>query len=379
MYNDFTKNFTLNNTAKITFSKPDKYEFKKTTIKPLMIKNERAWQVEQFDGTKAFHTTVYENKLLDYIKHNVINNYKEINIVQTEKSIVLKKNKKGNVFEKITKNKNPIKINLNHNVKKQYILAEGMKIEPLVDLGVFNEEYKVIKSKYNKYRQINKFVEIIDNALRKEDINKFTILDFGCGKSYLTFILYYYFTVIKKAEVKIIGYDLKQDVVDDCNKIAKKYKFKNLSFICGDVANADTGSAYIDMMISLHACDTATDYALHKAIKQNIKYVFSAPCCQQEVNAQIKTDDNINVMLQHGLIKERFSALLTDAIRCEVLKLQGYDVGVIEFVDFDNSPKNLMIRAIKNPKLKTQIVSKQLQELTKNLNITPKIIELIKK
>ncbi len=379
MYNHFTKNFTPNNTAKITFSKPDKYEFKKTTIKPLMIKNERAWQVEQFDGEKAFHTTVAENDLLEYIKTIIIGNYKEINIAQTDKSIVLKKSKKGAIFEKVTKNKKPIEINLDHNVQKKYILAEGLHIEPLVDLGVFNKEYKVIKSKYNKYKQINKFVEIIDNAIKNEDINNFTILDFGCGKSYLTFILYYYFTVIKKADVNIIGYDLKQDVVDDCNKIAKKYKFNNLSFICGDVANADTGSTHIDMMISLHACDTATDYALHKAIKQNIKYVFSAPCCQQEVNAQIKTDDNINIMLKHGLIKERFSALLTDAIRCEILKLQGYDVGVIEFVDFDNSPKNLMIRAIKNKKLKTANTSKELQSLIKNLNITPKIIELIKR
>ncbi len=376
MYNHFTKNFDFKNTAKIIFSKPNKYNFIKTTIKPVIIKGEKTWQAEQFDGEKVFHTTVTKKSLLEYIKSNLIDNYKEINIVQTDKSTVLKKNKKGNVYEKVTKNKTPIEINLDHNVQKQYILAEGLPIEPLVDLGIFSKEYKIIKSKYDKYKQINKFVEIIDNAIKSCDINNFTILDFGCGKSYLTFILYYYFTVIKKMDVNIIGYDLKQDVVDNCNQIAKKYKFDKLSFICGDIATADIDGTHIDMMISLHACDTATDYALHKAVTQNIKYIFSVPCCQQEVNSQIEADNALNIVLNHGLIKERFSALLTDSIRCEVLKLHGYDVGVIEFVDFDHSPKNLMIRAIKNKNTYNNIASKQLEDLTKYLSISPKIIDL---
>lgn len=377
MYKEFKKIFLTNEIVKITFSIADKaFEFKKTVIKPVEIKCGKVYHVENFDGQKAFHKNLSDAELLLYIKEELIEHYREVNIVAKDSSTVIKKSKKGKVMVKTTASKESRVVDLTHNKQKQYLLEEGMEIDALVDLGVFNKSYKIVKSKYNKYKQINRFVEIIDHALKDVDINNFTILDFGCGKSYLTFILYYYFTKIKGANVNIIGYDLKQDVVDNCNDIAKKYEFNNLEFINGDIAEAEIKGMHIDMMISLHACDIATDYALDKAIKSKVKYIFSVPCCQHEINSQIETSSVSDIMLKHGLIKERFSALLTDAIRCEILKLKGYSVDVVEFVDFDHSPKNLMIRAIKNKTAKLHI-KEALRPLMMEYNIKPALLKLL--
>ena len=223
-----------------------------------------------------------------------------------------------------------------------------MIIEPLIDLGVFTKEGKVVNSKYDKYKQINRFIEIVDDVFRKNPINEgesFNVLDFGCGKSYLTFLLYYYLSVKRKLNVKITGYDLKADVVKKCNELADKYGYNGLKFIVADVKEDKLSDEKIDMIVTLHACDTATDYALDFAVEKEVKYIFSVPCCQHEINAEIRKGGDFDIMLEHGLIKERFSALLTDAIRVKALENAGYSVDCLEFVGFDASPKNLMIRA----------------------------------
>ena len=232
-----------------------------------------------------------------------------------------------------------------HNREKAYILREGENIPALVDLGVFTRDMKIVRAKYDKYKQINRFVELIDQEFSQSGRKRITILDFGCGKSYLTFILYYYFSVKKGMDVKIIGYDLKEDVVARCGQIAEKYGYGGLEFVRADVTRDRLYDREIDMIVSLHACDTATDFALDYAIKKNAEYIFSVPCCQHEINAGIGKGGELDLLLSHGIIKERLSALLTDSIRAAVLEDMGYQVDMIEFTDFEHSPKNIMIRA----------------------------------
>ena len=214
---------------------------------------------------------------------------------------------------------------------------------------------------YDKFKQINKFIELIDHSFKSINMDNITILDFGCGKSYLTFLIYHYFVNIKKINAKIIGYDIKKDVVKTCNDIVKKYNYRNIEFILSDVKKDKLFEGKIDMIVTLHACDTATDYALNFAINNKVKHIFSVPCCQHEINESISTAGDFDVLLQDGLIKERFSSLLTDSIRAEVLRANGYSVDVIEFVDFAHSPKNIMLRANLNSTKKSMKSIKDLQ------------------
>lgn len=230
-----------------------------------------------------------------------------------------------------------------HNKEKKYIFSEGMIIPPLIDLGVMTPEGKVVKAKYDKFRQINRFLEIINDSIKTEE--KLKIIDFGCGKSYLTFILYYFLKVVKHIECDIIGLDLKEDVIDECNQIAEKYGYdSHLKFLKGDISSFKECKD-IDMIVTLHACDTATDYALYHAICMKCRYIFSVPCCQHEVNAQLPAT-YLHTINKFGILKERFSALMTDAIRANILQYSGYKTQVLEFIDFENSPKNLLIRAV---------------------------------
>jgi SAM-dependent methyltransferase len=327
------------------FSKDE--EFNKITIRPVIIKKKPCFQAERFKNNQVFHLNITEPELSAFLE-NIFQKYAQICVFKSGVTVTFAVSKNGKIKRSESKNNlNPKAQNAENNRKKEYIFNEGENIPALVDLGIFTPDFKIVKSKYDKFKQINRFIEIVNDAFTNYTNENITILDFGCGKSYLTFIIYYYFAEVKKKNVKIIGYDLKKDVVENCNKVAEKYGYHNLKFVVSDVTKDVLYDEHIDMVISLHACDTATDFALHYAIKKNVKFIFSVPCCQHEVNKTIKKGGDFDILLKHGLIKERMSALLTDSIRASVLEDMGYNVDVLEFVDFSHSPKNIMLRAKK--------------------------------
>lgn len=337
------------------------------------------YQIEKYTDKQVFHENIdvedLEEKLLGYVEGN----FKQVSAFASDVTFELKISKKGKVFLGKKKSDNAKVANKSHNKEKNYILKEGMIIEPLIDLGVFTKEGKVVNSMYDKYKQINRFVELIDDEIKKNDYKELTILDFGCGKSYLTFVLYYYFVEIKKIDVKMIGLDLKEDVIKKCNDIAKQYKYDNLHFELGDI-NGFKYNNKVDMVITLHACDTATDYALYNAIKWNSKMIFSVPCCQHELNVQIKSDE-LSLITKYGIVQERVSALMTDSIRANLLEAVGYKTQLLEFIDISHSPKNILIRASKS-KISNEKKEKSLNEvrsIMNTFNLNPTLYKLLEK
>ncbi|MDU5110038.1 MAG: SAM-dependent methyltransferase [Clostridium sp.] len=341
-------------------------------------KGKRYYQVESFTDKQVFHENIESNELEKKLIDLVHNNYKQLGAWTNTTTFDLKISKKGKVFLGKKKADNKSLANKSHNKEKNYILKEGMIIEPLIDLGVFTKEGKVINSKYDKYKQINRFIEIIDDEIRKNNYKELTILDFGCGKSYLTFVLYYYFVEIKNIKVKMIGLDLKEDVIKKCNEIAKRYKYDDLHFELGDI-NGYKYENNVDMVITLHACDTATDYALYNAIKWKAKMIFSVPCCQHEFNAQIKPE-SLSIISKYGIIQERVSALMTDAVRGNLLEAAGYKTQLLEFIDIAHSPKNILIRASKSniSSDKKEKALSEVDNLIKEFNFNPTLLNLLK-
>lgn len=336
------------------------------------------YQIEKFTDKQVFHENIKIDEINEKVYEIIDGKYKQMTAWSSSETFDLKISKKGKIFLGKKKNDNSKIITKGHNKEKNYILKEGMIIEPLIDLGVFTKEGKVVNSKYDKYKQINRFIEIIDDEIKKNDYKELTILDFGCGKSYLTFVLYYYFVEIKKINVKMIGLDLKEDVINKCNEIAKKYKFDNLHFELGDI-NGFKYNNKVDMVITLHACDTATDYALYNAIKWNAKMIFSVPCCQHEFNHQMKAE-NLDILTKYGIIQERVAALMTDSVRGNLLECAGYKTQLLEFIDISHSPKNILIRASKSnlSKDKKEKSLKQVEDLKKEFNFNPTLYNLLK-
>ena len=312
-------------------------------------KKEKHFQIAQYSDKQVFHKNVDEEELISFCIEELGVNFLQLNAWMLREEVSLKLTKKRKLLFDIKKADNSALANevRDNNRKKNYILEEGRVIEPLIDMGIFTKEGKIVNSMYDKFKQINRFIEIIDDELKKQIITHLNIIDFGCGKSYLTFIVYYYLTEIKKIKVNMIGLDLKEDVIRKCNKAAKKYGYENLSFELGDI-NGYSAPFKVDMVITLHACDMATDFALYNAVSWGAGYIFSVPCCQHELNAEIKSE-TFSLMTRYGIIKERFSALVTDAIRGNLLEYMGYNVNLLEFVDLSHTPKNILIRAIKNP------------------------------
>ena len=333
--------------TKAVFSQPiDKTADARLTVRPLTLRGERRYQVERQRGAQAFHENLDGEGLLRLCREELDGRYRQALLVTQEGSAQysLKTNGRYKRSGGGAAVPRPAAA-AGHDRAKSYLLAEGEDVPALVDLGVFTPEFKIVKARYDKYRQINRFLELIDQAFADSQRDEITILDFGCGKSYLTFILYYYFSVKRGMKVTIIGYDLKADVVERCGQIAEKYGYAGLRFVHADVSRDVLYGERVDMVVTLHACDTATDYALRYAIEKGADYIFSVPCCQHEINAAIRRGGDLDLLLGHGILKERLSALLTDAIRGKVLEDMGYKVDMIEFTDFENSPKNLMIRA----------------------------------
>ncbi|WP_294157059.1 SAM-dependent methyltransferase [uncultured Clostridium sp.] len=341
-------------------------------------KEKEYYQIEKYTDKQVFHENVdldiFEEKFTEYLQ----NSYKQVSAWAENITYDLRISKKGKVHLGKKKASNQNLAKKSHNKKKNYILKEGMIIEPLIDLGVFTKEGKVINSKYDKYKQINRFVETIDDEIKKNDYKELTILDFGCGKSYLTFVLYYYFVKIKNINVKMIGLDLKEDVIKKCNEIAKAYKYDNLHFELGDI-NGFKYNNKVDMVITLHACDTATDYALYNAVKWNAKMIFSVPCCQHELNSQMKSDE-LSIITRYGIVQERVAALMTDAVRANILEACGYKTQLLEFIDIAHSPKNILIRASKGnmSKDKREKAISEVNNLVNKFNFEPTLLKLVK-
>ena len=370
-----------NNINKITFSniRNKELELDKVIGKLVNIKNNINLQLEYRYKRIIKHTNlvIADSKSIEKAIVDLFELAKDINVVTIDENINIKVSKKFKISVNRKKTISKV-ISFDHNKKKEYFLDEKQKYPFLVELGIQNKDGKVVKSKYNKFKQINKYLEFIKQATTQLDSNKqITILDFGSGKSYLTFSTYYYLTEVLKMNVKIIGIDLKKEVIENCNNIAKKLNFSNLSFIYGDVIDYENKDE-IDMVISLHACNTATDIAILKALGWKAKVFFAVPCCQKEVNGQLNSDF-LPFMLKHGIVKEKFSTLLTDSVRSEVLEAFGYKSDIVEFISAENTPKNQLIRAYKvsNTTDKDKIVN--LEKFTSSLNVKMFLLEEVNK
>ena len=333
--------------SKAVFSQPtDKALPAKQTVRPVLLKGERSYQLESFRDNKAFHRNLGESALEAAAAEELEGKYRQVLLVTENESRQYILRRDGSYKKTASAAALPRPGGEQaHNREKDYILREGEAIPALVDLGVFTKDYKIVRARYDKFKQINRFVELVAQGWKEEGSREIRILDFGCGKSYLTFILYYYFAVRLGLKTHIIGYDLKADVVENCNEIARRYGYDGLRFEVADVTKDRLADTAIDMVVTLHACDVATDYALAYAIRRRVRHIFSVPCCQHEVNLSIRKGGELDLLLEHGIIRERVSALLTDAIRAAVLESAGYETDVIEFIDFEHSPKNLMLRA----------------------------------
>ncbi|MGL5656140.1 MAG: class I SAM-dependent methyltransferase [Fusobacteriaceae bacterium] len=362
----------------------------KYTIKPIIIKEKIVYQIEYFRNNKAFHKNCDKGEVISEILE-IYTNFKNINLFTTscDYSILCNKGK----FHVTLKNKEACDVKIaQHNKKKEYLIEEGTHVEFLVDLEVMDSSGKVLKNSYNKFRQINKYLEFIEGVIeelksKKLIGNSMKIIDFGSGKSYLTFALYYYLHEIKKLEVEIVGLDLKKDVMMNCEKLSKKYKFENLKFIYGDIKDYE-GFANVDMVFSLHACDTATDYSFLKGLELNAKAILAVPCCQHEFNAKIKSTkesglkENLSSLTSHGILQEKLSSLLTDGFRAEVMELCGYKSKVIEFIDTEHTPKNLLIKCIIDKNMTKDYFDKkkiQCQKLIDFLGIEPLFFQIANK
>ena len=381
----------------------------KIKVRPVMLKNELVYQASSFKGKQVFHENMKVEALCDDCIKWLQNDFGQMEAHHVQGTLICLSNKKGTLTVKEKKRaaatnekaKNSSEMGkdvqikerkdvrilaeerlqeLSHNRKKKYILEENIPVGFLIDLGVQTPQGKIIHSAYDKFRQINRFLEFVEDVLPAlEEREVIRILDFGCGKSYLTFAIYHYLHELKKKDVQIIGLDLKEDVIAHCNKLKDKYGYTNLQFLTGDIKDY-TGQDEVDMVVTLHACDVATDYALYKALKWNAKVILSVPCCHHEVNRQIGGEE-LAPMLKYGIVKDRMAALATDSLRALLLEKEGYDTQLLEFIDMTHTPKNILIRAVKRTKMisatKQKELVKQEEDFTKFLGIHTTLQKLL--
>lgn len=340
------KNLNENTLRAVVSNRRSKQVSQKLVFRPFIEKNRLMFQREEYANNQVFHENMDKETAVEQICTFLEKDYKQLDLLCEQSSFSALVNKKGKSTIKENKNQIAKKIDLSHNRKKRYILDTDEVIPFLVDLGVQTKEGKIVDKKYKKYKQINRFLEFVKDVLPELPKDRpVKIIDFGCGKSYLTFAVYYYLHIMNGRDVEMIGLDLKKDVIAHCNRMAEKYEYTSLHFLEGDISTYD-GADSADMVITLHACDVATDFALDKAVHWNAKVILSVPCCQHELNAQIE-NDMLEPLLKYGILKERFAALLTDALRANLLEQNGYEVQILEFIDMEHTPKNLLIRAVK--------------------------------
>lgn len=318
-------------------------------IRPIELKGSVCYQASSTVGTKVLHSNYTREEIISYVEANLGEGcFSQFQIQGRCVDGTVLVSKKGRQTIKVKKHPAQETVRIQaHNRVKQYILKEGTAVPFLVDLGVMNREGKIHNTSYDKFKQINRFLEFIEDICPVLNRNReISMIDFGCGKSYLTFAMYYYLHEKKGFDLRITGLDLKEDVIARCNALAEEFGYEKLKFLHGDIADYE-GTDQVDLVVTLHACDTATDYALEKAVRWNASVILSVPCCQHELNRQIK-NETLAPILEYGILKERFSAILTDGLRAQMLESKGYDTQILEFIDMEHTPKNLLIRAVKN-------------------------------
>ena len=355
----------------------------KICARPMLKNKSLLFQIEEYTKTQVFHKNLTAGDASSYLTGKLSSDtssqtasFKNALVETKSFTANVLVSKKGTITIKKKMNASPkqTKISLSHNRKKKYILEEGIPVPFLIDLGVMTQNGNIINAHYDKFRQINRFLEYIEDILPSLPTGReLRILDFGCGKYYLTFAIYYYLKVLKGYPVRITGLDLKEDVIRHCNELAVKYGYDKLEFLCGDIAYYD-GCSQVDMVVTLHACDTATDYALAKAVGWGAKVILSVPCCQHELNKQMK-NDLLSPVLHYGILKERMAALMTDGLRAQILEANGYRTQILEFIDMAHTPKNLLIRAVYNGHCADN--KDQINELLAAFDINPTLYRLL--
>ncbi|MDY5988138.1 SAM-dependent methyltransferase [Coprococcus sp. CLA-AA-H190] len=336
-------------------------DFIKIKVRPVMIRDSLYFQVSRYTDKQVFHENMTAEDALETLSGWILHDFRQAQIRMQDEMVTVLVSKKGKATVKSKKAACIETQNLEHNRKKQYIIEEGTAVPFMIDLGVMTESGKIIRTRYDKYRQINRFLEFIEDILPELPTDRTVhIIDFGCGKSYLTFAMYYYLKVLKHYDIRITGLDLKQKVIEDCQALADRYGYDGLQFLCGDIADYN-GTDEVDMVVTLHACDTATDYALYKAVKWHASVILSVPCCQHELNRKMQCE-TLSGAFQYGLIKERTAALMTDAMRGQLLEMKGYKTQLLEFIDMENTPKNILIRGVKSKGLLPKAARKQQME-----------------
>lgn len=355
----------------------------KICARPMLKNKSLLFQIEEYTKTQVFHKNLTAGDAGSYLTGKLSSDtssqtasFKNA-LVETQSftaNVLVSKKGTITIKKKMNASAKQPKISLSHNRKKKYILEEGIPVPFLIDLGVMTQNGNIVNAHYDKFRQINRFLEYIEDILPSLPTGReLRILDFGCGKSYLTFAIYYYLKVLKGYPVRITGLDLKEDVIRHCNELAVKYGYDKLEFLCGDIAYYD-GCSQVDMVVTLHACDTATDYALAKAVGWGAKVILSVPCCQHELNKQIK-NDLLSPVLHYGILKERMAALMTDGLRAQILEANGYRTQILEFIDMAHTPKNLLIRAVYNGHCADN--KAQINELLAAFDVNPTLYRLL--
>jgi len=362
---------------------PKTAELSKVKVNPVLIGGKQQYQIEEYRGTQVFHANCTEEQVADRVEAWLEDGcFKQAELLSVffQRTILIGKKGTATVKCKKRQDSGAVITPREHNRKKRYLLEEGVPVPFLIDLGVMTKDGTVVKAKYDKFRQINRFLEFVEDILPALPKNReLTILDFGCGKSYLTFALYHYLFTVKGYEVRIVGLDLKKDVIAHCNRLAEAYGYDKLEFLCGDIADY-TGMDAVDMVVTLHACDTATDYALYKAIRWGASVVLSVPCCQHEWNRQMECEP-LAAFTKYGIIKERMSALMTDAFRANAMEACGYKTQLLEFIDMEHTPKNILLRAVRKENIKQETigacVEREMKEIMSYCGTEPTLYRLL--
>ena len=361
----------------MVLSAPRKKEsYLRVRIRPVEHRGALAFQAACWDGKKEFHTNNTKEEMIQKVLAWMETDYRQLQAETVSQTASVLVSKKGKVTVKTKHRSIPVaKADMGHNRTKQYLLPEGEPVPFLVKLGVMTMEGKVVKAKYDKFRQINRYLEFIEDVINELPTDRtIRIIDFGCGKSYLTFAMYYYLHELQHRDIQVTGLDLKTDVIKHCNELAEKLGYDRLKFERGDISTYE-GTDVADMVVTLHACDLATDYALDKAVKWGARVILAVPCCQHELNRQIKCD-SLKPVLKYGIIKERIAALLTDALRANLLEQQGYETQILEFIDMEHTPKNLLIRAVKKGSMRPKH-STDIRTVEEMLHVMPTLDKLL--